>query len=407
MSSPAIVRWFGPPNLERPDLRRRAYALWLVSWPFFAVVAVVLSMAVLVEPGTLARRATTIGAVGALVVGLHLVSRSGRPVLASWMLVLGKSVIVTERAWVTGGIHAPVAVFYALFIIAAGVLIGSRGVSVTAGVCFLGAIILTIATQMGWLETRPGVGAALPKLIFVILAIGLALVLNAQVSRWVRRQRMSDDAVQMLVHDMRSPLQVVIARLELLRQDIGVENAEDVEAAIGGAATLNRMTSSLLDIGRLEAGRMPVTRAVVDLSALASAVVNTIRVLQPTRNIAVESRGDSKCNCDPELIRRVIDNLVSNALKHTPIDGHVGVVVSSSRDSICIEVHDEGPGVPRENRRTIFHPYSAEGLQTVSGFQSSGLGLNFCALAVEAHGGTIRVEDDKPRGSVFIVELPR
>src|SRR5687767_7102650 len=101
------LRWFAPPELPRADLRRRARALWLLSWPLFAVVAIALSVAVLVEPDTLARRATTVGAVGALVIALHVVSRKGQPVLASWIFVLGLCVIVTQRAWITGGIHAP------------------------------------------------------------------------------------------------------------------------------------------------------------------------------------------------------------------------------------------------------------------------------------------------------------
>src|SRR5688572_7774328 len=119
-----IVRWFEPPELVRPDLRSHARALWVVSWPFFAVVTVVLGIAVLVEPNTLARRVTTVAAVGALIAILHSISRAGRPVLASWILVIGLSVIVTQRAWITGGIHAPVAVFYVLFIVMASLLMG-------------------------------------------------------------------------------------------------------------------------------------------------------------------------------------------------------------------------------------------------------------------------------------------
>src|SRR5688572_13929478 len=117
MNPQSISRWFGPPALFHPDLRRRARALWIVSWPFLAVVAGVLAIGVLVEPQTLARRATTIAAVGCLMLLLHAISRSGRPVLASWILVIGLSLIVTQRAWITGGIHAPVAVFYVMFIV--------------------------------------------------------------------------------------------------------------------------------------------------------------------------------------------------------------------------------------------------------------------------------------------------
>ena len=407
MTPRSIFSWFGPPELSQPDLRRRAGALWIVSWPFFAVVTVVLGIAGLVEPDTLARRAITIAAVGALMALLHAISRAGRPVLASWILVIGLTVIVTQRATNTGGIHAPVAVFYALFVVMAGVLIGVRGGLVTAAVCVLGAIVLTVATALGRLTPPPDAGSPLGAFVFVVLAIGLALVLHALVTRRTRREGLGADAVKMLVHDMRSPMQVLLAHLDLLRNDIRGESVRDVEAAIGGATALHRMTTSFLDLSRLEAGRMPVHRSVTDLSALAQSVVTAFRILQPTRDIAVEAHGDPACNCDPELTRRIIENLVSNAMKHTEIKGRVRVVISGSRDTASIAVHDEGSGVPPARRTRIFEPHSAEALRSATGYESSGLGLAFCKLAVEAQGGAIRVEDGTPRGSVFIVELPR
>src|SRR3954469_20824313 len=162
----AVLHWFAPPEPTHAELRRRARALWLISWPFFAVVAVVLGVAVLVEPQTLARRATTVIAVGVLITILHTINRRGQPVLASWMLVIGLSVIVTERAWVTGGIHAPVAVFYALFIVMAAALLGARGGVVTALVCLLGAIVLTVGEALGWLTPRAGAGPPLAAFVF-------------------------------------------------------------------------------------------------------------------------------------------------------------------------------------------------------------------------------------------------
>jgi signal transduction histidine kinase len=401
-----ILHWFALPELSRADLQSSARALWIVSWPFFAVVTTGLGIAVLVEPDTLARRAVTIAAVGILTILLHAISRAGRPMLASWILVLGLSIIVTQRAWITGGIHAPVAVFYALFIVMAGLLIDVRGSLATAAVCFLGAIVLTVGTTLEWLPTRPGGGSPVGGFVFVVLTIGLALVLQALVTLRLRREVPGVDAIQMLVHDMRSPMQVLIGHLELLRDGFG-EGVMDVEAALEGATNLRRMTNSFLDVSRLEAGRMPVHRSITDLSVLAGSVVTAVRVLQPTRDIAVAIDGDSTCNCDPELTRRIIENLVGNAMKHTHIEGRVRVVTSGSRDRASIAIHDEGPGVSREKRTRIFEPYSAEGLRSTTGYESSGLGLAFCRLAVEAQGGTIRIEDGKPDGTVFVVEFPR
>jgi signal transduction histidine kinase len=406
MHSQSIYRWFAPADHACPDLRRRARALWIVSWPFFAVVVALLAIAVIVEPHTLGRRATTVAAVGALITLLHAISRAGRPALASWILVIGLSIIVTQRAWITGGIHAPVAVFYVIFIVMAGVLLGARGGFVTATVCFVGAIVLTLGTSMGLLTPRPGAGSPLGGLVFVVLAIGLALVLQSLTHFSPKREGLGLNA-QMVVHDMRSPILALLARLELLRGGVPPEAAKDVEGAIDGAKTLNRIAGSLLDISRLESGQMPVRRSRTDLSRLAQSVVASVEKLQPIRSITVEATGDPVCNCDPDLTRRIIENLVSNAMKHTRIDGPVRVIVSGSASAIRVAVCDDGLGVSPDRRKQIFEPYVIAGAQGAAGYESFGLGLAFCKLAAEAQGGVIRVEDGVPRGSVFIVELPR
>lgn len=406
MNSQSIYRWFGPADLQCPDLHRRARALWIVSWPFFAVVVVLLAIGVLVEPHTLGRRATTVAAVGALITLLHAISRAGRPALASWILVIGLSIIVTQRAWITGGIHAPVASFYVIFIVMAGVLLGARGGLVTAAVCCAGAIALTLGTAMGWLTPRPAAGSSLDGLVFVVLAIALALVLQALTSFGPKREGLGLNA-QMVVHDMRSPILALLARLELLRGGVPPEAAKDVEGAIDGATSLNRIATTLLDISRLESGRMPMRRSKTDVSMLAQSVVASVRKLQPTRSIDVEVHGDPVCNCDSDLTRRILENLVTNAMKHTSIDGLVRVVISGSAAAIRIAVYDEGLGVPPEKRKRIFEPYAVAGNQTVAGYESFGLGLAFCKLAAEAQGGVVRIEDRVPRGSDFSVELPR
>jgi signal transduction histidine kinase len=323
------------------------------------------------------------------------------------MFVLGLPVIVTQRAWITGGIHAPVAVFYVLFIVMSGVLIGVRGGIVTAAVCVLGAISLTLGTAFHWLAVPAGAGSPLGAFVFVMLAIGVALVIHAPLNLTPRGDALGFDAMRMAVHDMRSPLQILLAHLDLLRQDIrGDAHARDVEEAIGGAMTLRRMTDSLLDVSRLEAGRMTIRPSETDLVTLARSVVESVRVLQPSRLVTIEGPAQVICRCDVELTRRVIDNLVGNAMKHTAVAGRVRVIVSSVDGHARLEVRDEGSGVPLEKRGSIFAPYGAEWSQSPAGCPSSGLGLAFCKLAVEAQRGIIRVEDAAPHGSVFIVELP-
>ena len=408
MGMTSALGWFGPPDLARPDLRRRARALWMMSWPLLAVVTVLLGVAVMVEPSTLARRATTVTAVAVLVLALHAISRSGRPILASWILVIGLSVIVTQRAWITGGIHAPVPVFYALFIVMGGILIGARGGFATAAVCLFGAIVLTIGTATGALARKPGAGSELAAFVFVALGIGMATLVQTLIARRPRPEELGTDAVNMLVHDMRAPMQITQAHLELLRQDLGGEQLKDVDGALGGVKTLNLMANSLLDVSRLEAGRMPIRRMMTDLAELATSVVRALNVLQPARSITVESIGDPVCNCDPELTRRIIENLVTNAMKHTVVANPVRVtVLGTARDRISVAVSDTGPGIPRQNRPGLFQRFSADGPRRTGSFESSGLGLAFCRLAAEAQDGAMRFEAGSPEGCVFTLDLPR
>ena len=185
----------------------------------------------------------------------------------------------------------------------------------------------------------------------MVLAIGLALVLQALVTFRSRREDRGLDAVQMLVHDMRSPLQVIVAHLERL----GNHPSETSRRCRGGARRsrdVAAMTTSFLDVSRLEADGCRCDHPPRNSAVLARSVVTAVRVLQPTRAISVETDGDSTCDCDPELTRRIIENLVSNAMKHTPIESGVRVVTSGSRDRAFIEVHDEGPGVSPETRTT-------------------------------------------------------
>jgi signal transduction histidine kinase len=167
------------------------------------------------------------------------------------------------------------------------------------------------------------------------------------------------------------------------------------------------MATSLLDLSKLEAGKMNLTRSVTDLSALAGKVVKDLRIVQPARNITLDATGDTSCTCDAELTRRVLENLANNAAKHTPVAGRVRVIVIGLAEKVRVDVSDEGSGVPREKRPFIFDAFSAEGLLSTTGYESSGLGLAFSKLAIEVQGGTITVGDDESGGAVFSFELPR
>jgi K+-sensing histidine kinase KdpD len=131
-----------------------------------------------------------------------------------------------------------------------------------------------------------------------------------------------------------------------------------------------------------------------------------LAAIEPDRMIEVSQSQPVMANCDAGLIRRVIENLVSNGIKHTLRGGKIRIAVSVAAGRVRVAVQDEGEGVPPEARERIFEKFGGMAVRTDHAYHSVGLGLAFCKLAVEAHGGTISVSDAQPRGSIFTFELP-
>ena len=166
------------------------------------------------------------------------------------------------------------------------------------------------------------------------------------------------------------------------------------------------MVNDVLDVSRLEAGQMPVKRAGWDLTQIANDVCVALVGIHPERQIDIESPGAVNVNCDGALVRRVMENLVSNAIKHTPTGTRTRVSIAGHDDRVRIAVHDEGSGVPPGKAETIFEKFGTVAGRHDRDYESVGLGLAFCRLAVEAHGGHIGVDPGVPIGSTFWFELP-
>jgi signal transduction histidine kinase len=230
--------------------------------------------------------------------------------------------------------------------------------------------------------------------------------LERTIQRLRELEQLRDDLTGMIVHDMRSPLTALLVQLSVLKMDLSGEMAEIVDDATRAARRLSEMANTLLDVSRLEEGKMPLTKVPVDLAKLAGEVRSTLGAIESERVIAVISAGPVIANCDAGLVRRVIENLVSNGIKHTPQGGRLSIEVKALEGRVRVAVQDEGEGVPEAVRHRIFEKFGAVAVRKDRTYHSVGLGLAFCKLAVEAHGGTIGVEDAAPHGSIFAFELP-
>lgn len=233
--------------------------------------------------------------------------------------------------------------------------------------------------------------------------------LNASLARLREVEHFRHDLVHMVAHDMRSPLMAVSGYLELLELDgerLGEDHRDFVAQALDGARSLVRLVDAMLDTDRLEAGKLPLQLADRDLRAILDLALASLGPAS-VRRLAIEAATPARIvvHADGEVLRRVIANLVANALRNSEEDAKVRIVAAMRGDRARLEVQDTGPAIPDEFRPRVFEKYATRSGDRSSNRRAVGLGLPFCRLAVEAHGGTIGF-DSGGEGSTFWIELP-
>jgi len=223
-----------------------------------------------------------------------------------------------------------------------------------------------------------------------------------------RLEKLRDDLTHMVVHDLRNPLSVIFSFLDILNREtakLSVSAKTFLPLARLCAEEMLGMISSILDVSKMGAGEMKLQLVPCDLSVMIRATLATIKPQSASRTVTFEAPESSpSVTADVGLIRRVLQNLLSNALKHTPAGGNVRVVVIPSPGEVRVEVIDSGPGIESRYHQQIFEKFSQ--LEDGNNNMGTGLGLTFCKLAVEAHGGRIGVESEVGKGSTFWWALP-
>jgi signal transduction histidine kinase len=224
-----------------------------------------------------------------------------------------------------------------------------------------------------------------------------------------RVERLRDNLTSMIIHDLRSPLSGVMGYADLLKRRAGSKlDAKElgyVQTLLDAAQRLNEMITSLLDTNRLEAGEMPLNVADCDLIALINTTLDQHAGMLGRRQLS-RNYGPTPifARCDADLVRRIMGNLLSNAVKFTDADGEIAVLIEKQSDqAVQVSIYDNGRGIPPESHRKIFEKF---GQLEVPTRHSTGLGLTFCKLAIEAQGGAIGVESAVGAGSRFWFTLP-
>jgi len=220
--------------------------------------------------------------------------------------------------------------------------------------------------------------------------------------------QLRQDLADMIIHDIRSPLTTITIYCDLLRLTSNSQSQAALQGITGQVNRLNSFVTDMLMMAKMENGSLVLLCTAVDLSDLVQSVCEAYGPLAAQKSITLELElplTPLTANLDANLWQRVVDNLLSNALKFSPAGGRIGLRLQGKEDGrFRLEVSDEGPGIPPEHRETIFDKFQivAAGRRDV---KQVGLGLAFCRLVVEAHNGRIYVSPNKPHGAIFTVEV--
>lgn len=244
--------------------------------------------------------------------------------------------------------------------------------------------------------------------------IGRLIVLE-DITKERALQRLRDDLTHTMVHDLRNPLNNVAGSLVLMEElleDAGVARvAQLLHIADHNTRRMLQMVDDILSISRLENGTIPLNREKVELKPLVNEVLNGQVPLAKEKGLHLEaSIGGTNgyaappIYADAEIVSRVLQNLVGNAIKFAPTQGNISVrsEIIEGQGVLAVSVEDDGPGIPPELSEQIFEKFVVGSLPE----KGSGLGLSFCRMAVEAHGGDIWVESEPGHGAKFYFTLP-
>jgi signal transduction histidine kinase len=229
-------------------------------------------------------------------------------------------------------------------------------------------------------------------------------------------EKTKEGLIHMIIHDLNNPLGAISGSIEIMlndKQDLNQNQLQLMEICLESCQNLNEMIKSLLDIHKMEEGTLQPDEKIIDLGDLVGEVLKQFVVKAEAKQMSVvykKSNDIPAIQVDSGLIKRVIANLLDNAIRHTPAGGKVEVSIDSfdDKNSLCIRVKDTGDGLERKYHQKVFDKFEQVRLKR-SGIAvgASGLGLAFCKIAVEAHGGRIWVESEGAgKGAQFCFTLP-
>ena len=225
-------------------------------------------------------------------------------------------------------------------------------------------------------------------------------------------ERLRDDLTYMIVHDLRTPLTSLLSGLQTvpLVGDLNEIQTEMVEIAVDGGRTLLGMINDLLDVEKMEQESVPLEMTPLTAGGLIERATAQVVLLAQSSGLTLAREAPLDLPPfpgDEDKLRRTIINLLGNAIKFTPVGGTITAAAELGEGVVLFSIRDTGEGIPPEAFERIFEKFGQVENRKAGRKMSTGLGLTFCKLAVEAHGGRIWVESLPGQGSAFFFTIPR
>lgn len=242
----------------------------------------------------------------------------------------------------------------------------------------------------------------------------LAEELAGHVKALKQAEALRDATSNMLVHDLATPLSVIRMNVELLalKQSMGILDPTAVRGGLDkiseASESLSRLVQGILDVARLESGQMNVRLSLVECSPLLAEVADTFRAAadeHTTRLTVMDHAPGARIFADEDLVRRMLQNLVANAIKYAGAGAEVRLTSERRDDAMAISVSDDGPGIPEQAIAHVFDAFYQAPNAGSTRYFGVGLGLAFCRLAAEAQGARITARSTVGSGTTFCVEF--
>lgn len=237
----------------------------------------------------------------------------------------------------------------------------------------------------------------------------LARAFNAMAAELGEVDRVRRDLVANVSHELRTPIGALQARLENLIDGVEPADPATLAALLAQVERLGRLVAQLLDLSRLEAGTVPLDRRPFPVRTVLEDAAAESRLRTPTIPVDVDAPADLLVDADPERLHQVVSNLVTNAVRHSPVGDAVHLLAraaSSGGGAVAIEVVDHGPGIAPDEVHRVFERFYRSDTARSASDGGAGLGLAIARWIVDLHGGSIHPEPNQPSGCRMVVTLP-